>query len=325
MQTNNAILELVSQSVQSRWDKYIQELEHCKVEFSEEAVHDLRVATRRLLALVDFLSLLYPHLQNQKLMTILKDQLDSYDDLRDTQVMLLEINQRVTEFPPLANFQKYLTKREKSLLEAAKKNVKAYKLNNVEKRINAIQKMVQKSPEETASTDRIILILDDVYASVLKRFKRIDPNLPPTIHRVRVRFKKFRYMVEFVYPLLPNFPEDNLQSMHDYQTKMGNIQDVEVLLSALNTFAGKKNGRNLSQAIEYYQVQHAKTIETYLENKDELYQYWRLSKTKPFPWQEETITQPSPSQRSRRKAKVPASQPSGAEVSEETITVAAET
>jgi len=269
------------------------------------------VATRRLLALIDLIGVLYPNIQVQKLLLIFKDQLDSYDDLRDTQVMLLEIGQRVQEIPELANFEKYLNKREKILLRAAEKNVQQYKLNVLEKRVLALQKSMRKAQEGESFVEQVFQSLDDVYASVLKRFKRIDPNIPPTIHRVRVRFKKFRYMVECVYPFLPNFPEGNLRAMHDYQTLMGNIQDKEVLLSTLNTFAGKKNGARLNEAIEFYQRQHAETIQAYMAQKDELLRFWRPSSAKPFPWEAESLSPPSETKKSRRKLKTPSPKSAG--------------
>lgn len=293
MEAVASITEQLAISLQARWDKYNEELNRCRQAFSEEAVHDLRVATRRLLALIDLIGVLYPNSQVQKLLLIFKDQLDSYDDLRDTQVMLLEIAQRIQDIPDLAVFQKFLARREKVLLRAAKKNVQRYKLNILEKRVGALQKAMRKAQERDSFFEKVLQSLDDVYASVLKRFERIDSNIPTTIHRVRVRFKKFRYMVECVYPFLPNFPEANLRTMHDYQTLMGNIQDKEVLLSVLNTFDSEKNGARLNEAIEFYQREHAKTIQVYMDRKDDLLRLWRQSPIRPFPWEAETSSQPS--------------------------------
>jgi CHAD domain-containing protein len=305
MEAITSITEQLAISLQGRWEKYNQELNRCRQAFSEEAVHDLRVATRRLLALIDLIGVLYPNIQVQKLLLIFKDQLDSYDDLRDTQVMLLEIGQRVQEIPELTNFHKYLAKREKDLLRTAEKNVQRYKLTVLEKRVATLEKAMRKVQERESFVEQVFQSLDDVYASVLKRFKRIDPNIPPTIHRVRVRFKKFRYMVECVYPFLSKFPEGNLRAMHDYQTLMGNIQDKEVLLSTLNTFAGKKNGAKLNEAIEFYQREHAETIQVYMAQKDELLRFWRQSPAKPFPWEADSISPPSETKKSRRKHKTP--------------------
>jgi CHAD domain-containing protein len=309
METNNTVSELLYNSLKSRWEKYNQELARCQEMFSEEAVHDLRVATRRLLALLDLIGILYPNARTHDTLLNLKDQLDSYDDLRDTQVMLLEIGQRLEEFPTLTNFQKFIAKREKRLLKAAAKNVKSYKLNVLSKRINAILKLIHRPKQDSSLLlKNLFQTIDDVYASVLKRFRRIDPNIPPTIHRLRVRFKKFRYMVECIYPLIPDFPETNLRSMHDYQTLMGNIQDIEVLLSTLSTFAAKKNGHILNPVVESYQNQHTRTIQTYIERKEELSLFWRSSPTQPFPWEKQLLEVTPSTKKSRRKAKAVALQ-----------------
>lgn len=122
METEISITEQLSTSLQGRWEKYNQELNRCRAEFSEEAVHDLRVATRRLLALLDLIGILYPGAPVQKLLLAFKDQLDSYDDLRDTQVMLLEVGQQVQELPSLAIFQKFLAKREKTSVTSRRKS-----------------------------------------------------------------------------------------------------------------------------------------------------------------------------------------------------------
>jgi hypothetical protein len=177
------------------------------------------------------------------------------------------------------------------------------------KRINAILKLLQRPKQDPSLLlKNLFQTIDDVYASVLKRFRRIDPNIPPTIHRLRVRFKKFRYMVECIYPLIPDFPEINLSSMHDYQTLMGNIQDIEVLLSTLSTFAAKKNGHILNPVVESYQNQHTRTIQAYIERKEELSQFWRSSPTQPFPWEKQPLEVAPSTKKSKRKAKAVALQ-----------------
>src|SRR5262245_44734250 len=96
---------VLSDSLAERWDKYRAQLKTCKDELSEEAVHDLRVATRRLLAVMDLLRILDPHPRVKKVRRVLKDQLDSLDELRDTQVMLVDISESMTEFPDLQRFE----------------------------------------------------------------------------------------------------------------------------------------------------------------------------------------------------------------------------
>src|SRR5262245_36418615 len=121
MKTNENVLIT---ALDERWKKYRAELKTCKREFSEEAVHDLRVATRRLLAVMDILRSLDPHPRIQKVRQTLKNQLDSLDDLRDTQVMLVEVSESVANLTELKPFEEGLLRREKRLLRAAHKEVR---------------------------------------------------------------------------------------------------------------------------------------------------------------------------------------------------------
>src|SRR5512138_3690242 len=85
--------ELLLAALEERWKKYRTELKRCRDEFSNEAVHDLRVATRRMLALVKLLNSVDRHPRLKKLNNAFKDQLDEFDDLRDTQVILAELSE----------------------------------------------------------------------------------------------------------------------------------------------------------------------------------------------------------------------------------------
>ena len=44
---------LLVQAVDERWQTYRRELKRCQKHYSEEAVHDLRVATRRLISVLE--------------------------------------------------------------------------------------------------------------------------------------------------------------------------------------------------------------------------------------------------------------------------------
>ena len=83
--------------------------------------------------------------------------------------------------------------------------------------------------------------VDDAYARVIRYYDVIDVEKPTTIHRLRIAFKKFRYMIEIIQPLLENFPTENFQKMHDYQGMMGDIQDMEVALQYLDDFVDSES------------------------------------------------------------------------------------
>lgn len=273
---------LLLDSLNARWDKYREIIKVCRREFSDEAVHDLRVAARRLLALVDLLRTLAPHPRLQKIRAALKRQLDEFDDLRDTQVMLAEISENIDSLPDLQPFQVSLKKRERRLLRDAAEVVDGLKLGGLARRIEKVRAGLTEQAASPVFDGNTLRAVDDAYATVLQRYGWIDPQQPPTIHHTRVAFKKFRYMVEVVHPLLPGFPAANLKRMHDYQTSMGEIQDVEVFLNVLADFS---DSAAPEAVLHFYQRRHAELIAIFFEDKGEVASFWRPDPLQQFPWE----------------------------------------
>ena len=275
---------LLIETLEKRWRTYRSELKRCHKEPSEEAIHDLRVATRRLLALVDMLKALYPHPRLGKLRSAFKDQLDSLDELGDTQVMLVEVAATLGGLPELALFQKYLTKREKRLLKSTAKARNAIKSTNIRKRVDSTRKTLFKAENGIDGKKGLLQIVDDSFETTLRRFRRIEPAQPGTIHRARIALKKFRYMLEIMYSLVENFPDENLKHMHDYQTMMGNIQDLEVFISAFDEFAGKDSSYNPEPVRQFYEQRHSEAINAFVEDMHQIDTFWRPAPESPFPW-----------------------------------------
>jgi CHAD domain-containing protein len=139
----------------------------------------------------------------------------------------------------------------------------------------------------------ILQSVDDAFLVTQQRNIHIDPAQPATIHRVRIAFKNFRYMVEIVHPMLKGFPEENPKLMNDCQSMMGEIQDLEVILKTLADFhqtassidATTSLGTSLEPARHYYELRHAEAVSKYIKNKNLLNHFWRPSPEKPFPWE----------------------------------------
>jgi CHAD domain-containing protein len=274
---------LLLDSLNTRWHQYKAELKNCRREFSEEAVHDFRVATRRLLSLLSLLRMVMQDPAIQKTRRILKDQLDNLDDLRDTQVLLSDISEVVHETPAIQPFQKYLQGREKKLMRVARKEIKSLKTAGLSKRIRKLKQTVEALKQADLGVS-IFSAVDEAYAVVNQRYALIDPNQPATIHRARISFKKFRYMIEVIYPSFENFSSDYLKRMHNYQTIMGDIQDVEAALQKLSDFEKHAPAGYAPEPIRsYYKKNHTLAISRYIKDKGEVINFWRSAPDQPFP------------------------------------------
>ena len=274
---------LLLDSLNTRWDKYKAELKTCRVEFSEAAVHDFRVAARRLLAALDLLRAVMRDPRIQKMRRTLKDQLDDLDDLRNIQTLLADISEIIREMPALKPYQEYLQHKEKKLLRTARKEIKSIKIESLSKRTRKLSQTIEALKQTDLDTS-LFAVVDESYAIVNQRFALVDPSQPATIHRVRLAFKKFRYMIEVIYPILQDIPTDYLKRLHDYQAAMGDIQDMEVALQELADFCELAPASYDPESVQnYYRERHAVALSHYIEDKSEIITFWRPAPDQPFP------------------------------------------
>lgn len=275
---------VLSDALDLRWQKFCAELKHCRREFSEEAVHDLRVAARRLLALFDLLRLILHHKRIQKIRRELKDQLDDLDDLRDTQVLLADISESIHDLPELEAFQIFLQKQEKKYLRRAHKKIKARKIDRLSCRIGKMMGMIEDLPEEALNM-QVIEAVDATFLRVRQHYEAMDIGNVASIHRLRIAFKRFRYTVEIAHPLFENFPAENFKRMHDYQSMMGDIQDMEVAQQNLTDLIESASFSAPEAVTDHYALRLRTAVLNFVEDKGELLTFWRSSPDHPFPWE----------------------------------------
>jgi len=227
----------LAQSVCSARRRYRKRLRRCQEKFSETAVHDLRVDTRRLLALLDLLEALRFGESRDKLRKTFKKRLDAFDDLRDTHVQRVLLKPLWKEFPEAKEFKKHLRKCEKQLECEMSREIKTAKCGHLNRCLKDTEKCLRKCashPPSGRSTIQSQLLLGAAFRRVLVLRRQIRRSVPKTIHRMRVAFKRFRYTAELLQPFLPDFTPQRIERMKNFQDTAGNIQDVAVLLERID-------------------------------------------------------------------------------------------
>jgi hypothetical protein len=133
---------------------------------------------------------------------------------------------------------------------------------------------------------QLLQAVDEAYLMATQLKGQIDAAEPSTIHRLRIAFKKFRYMVEIVRPILPAHPEEYLKQMREYQGHMGGIQDMAVFFSALEEFGTAKGSAfDLTELRANLEARRAMLVKTFLNHRDDLQQFWRTQPDQSFPWE----------------------------------------
>lgn len=227
----------LAEGVRAARRRYRKRLARCQQKFSERAVHELRIETRRILALLDLLEALRFAPPLKKLRKTFKKRLDAFDDLRDTHVHLVLLKPLWKEFPEAGELKQHLRKCEKRLVSELSRKIQTTKSRRMNRELRQIEKSLRHSgdvPATGRSRSLAHVLLAGAFRRVVLLRRQIKRNQPPTIHRMRVAFKRFRYTAEFLQPFLPQFTPERLARMKAFQGAAGDIQDTAVLLGRLD-------------------------------------------------------------------------------------------
>lgn len=258
--------------------RYRRRLERCHEKFSEGAVHELRVETRRVLALIDLLEALHFEDSLKKLRKTFKKRLDAFDALRDTQVQLRLLKPLWREFPEAREFRSVLRRVEKRLIAKLARKIGTTKQGRLNRRLRQIQEDLRGCldvPLHATSDTLASAVLQEAFARVAALRRQVRAKDTATIHRTRVAFKRFRYMSELLQPLLPGLTAPRLGRMREYQAMAGDIQDLEVLLARLAELveqAGlppETTGRLLKELLR----QRQRAIRSFMARIDDLFEF----------------------------------------------------
>jgi CHAD domain-containing protein len=277
--SHSDVLGHIRDSLHRQWRRYRKRHRRCQKRFSEEAVHDSRVETRRLLATLELLRAFLPEKDLKKARRALKDHLDSFDQLRDTQVQLVYVRRAKRHFPQAELFEQWLTRREARFSRETRRRIRHIQTRRLATRVRKIEKQIRRLGKGM-SRDRAyagaLRGIGRAFDGVARYCRLVRASETETIHRTRVAFKRFRYMIEAMFSLLPGMTEEHRRAMHGYQSMMGDIQDVEVLLTALNDFSRTRTskGQSLGPLREELMRRRRWLIEVYLKASGKLRQFW---------------------------------------------------
>ena len=264
----------------ARWKSYREELRRCQEGCSEDAVHELRVATRRLIAHLVLLSCAVHTPALDKARRVLKRRLVALGDLRDIHVQRKFVSEQVARFPELGLLCKSLERQERRLVKVAAAKVGAWKTRKLEKWLDAVSlEVAEKSRGARAQDELAAAMLNataDAFAQAIERRLAINLADLRTVHQTRVAFKRFRYMVESISPDLTGLSKRELRTQAYYQRKMGIIQDLEVLQGCVTSYVQENEGGEalLRSFGRYLRRRRARALHSFLKTADRLFAFW---------------------------------------------------
>jgi CHAD domain-containing protein len=269
MPDKNTLLD----AVDTHWQQLRKEWHRNRKKNSEGAVHNLRVASRRLLAVLDMLESLVGHSGIKESRRRVKKLLQSLSPVRDAHVQAAYISKMIRSFPELKSFKISLgNKQQDAIKKSCKLFARPLGLGH------AITKAKRRA-KKGFDTSAILGVVDTRFREVLERAEHVDRSNSTTIHEMRLSFKRFRYSAELVQPLIRRkLSRSRLKQFHAFQTMMGDIQDMEVLSSKLVKWAGKhkQSAPDLKRVFEELARRKEKSIDAFMESFPAVRSFWKL-------------------------------------------------
>jgi len=274
--------DLLVKAVAGRWEVFREQLALARRRPGEAAIHDLRVATRRLIAAIQMAEALVPESRLGETRSVLRKHLKSFNALRDVHVQLLRVAEMQRRFPQLRPFATDLRVRERRLARAARGEMRRIRVKPLERDITEALEQVLSlfARGATQEAGRLALLGagGSAFTAAVLRLRSVSPDDPRSLHRFRVSFKKLRYAIEILRPQLPWSVKPLMKKMNAYQTAMGEIQDLEVFTAAVRAFAVR---RGQSGSLPFIPVFHElaeerrKRTKTFLERAGDIFEFWQ--------------------------------------------------
>lgn len=202
----------------------------------DEAIHDVRVAIRRLLAWIAVRNaFLPPDRRLREARSALKELMVPLGRLRDAHVQ----RDWIREVLPAGDEPSY------AYAVKVASDVLRWEAR-VRERLGASSAARLRVPVPKTGTRAVaqgdigaiarrhLRKLEDAVAE--HREAALDPSNPDALHRMRLTFKRFRYAAEVLLPLFPGATEETAKRLHAFQALLGTIHDFDVILAEAGAF-----------------------------------------------------------------------------------------
>jgi CHAD domain-containing protein len=275
------IAGFLMRAVEGRWHRLAAELVRNRRRCTEPGIHDLRVATRRLLAVLDLADAVLPGEVSPRCRRVLRRYLKSFSPLRDCHVRILTLRglaRRFTVGRPMLREAGVL---EKELIRNAGRTIARFDTAAFEREISAIALALASLEDTPARMSAAATVLAGVaakkYLRVAARGRKLTAGNTKTIHSLRVAFKEYRYVMEALLPVFPGLGKPQLKAMNAFQDRMGDIQDIEVLIGSVGRFAVTRGAAFPASVLNlqrHLAQRRLALVGSFMKGADALTQFW---------------------------------------------------
>jgi len=239
-------------------------LRRCKKNFSEKNVHDFRVAIRRFIAALLIAESMKSIGAFSRIKKRLKNRISVFGELRDIQVVLNKIREvdSKSKYTFLMELKLNFESKEKELRKRLRVKISRWKDGEIKRLVKKANGELMNIRKPEFNSIKAMLL--DSYKVLVNRIRAALNDDPYSIHRVRIALRKLRYKVEILKSILIRPTEKNIELMQLFQKKMGEIQDLTVMIDTIRREMEKRLAFD-KNVYEYLIELRRKRIEVFMK------------------------------------------------------------
>jgi CHAD domain-containing protein len=280
------VSEALIDALDVRWKKFRKNLKTLCEGVTTRAVHDERTASRRLLSALGVVEPLVGRRLVRKVEGDLKRMLGALGPLRDVHIELAR-TRRLGGDPRVPPFRRYLEREERDLEKKALRRSRRLPAERMRGQVRRIKRRVRRLGRSgggtTGPTLGLLRAIDQDFSRVLEMRRALDPANPESLHRLRIALKKYRYSVEALEPVLRGFGRSDLEELHELQTRLGDLHDLEMMSASFRDFLRKYERAPVPHLVPLQRRildQHHEELRTALLTVDRILDFWQRWKGK---------------------------------------------
>ncbi len=237
--TRASSYDIIAHRMDAYRNAYVRAREKC-LAGDTNAVHDMRVALRRLIAAVELLQSLTPNALADSLPKKIYKRLLLFSELRDVQVLRKYFTKLTPGHPGIRRLTDTLRKREtalaKNLPRISRKPSANFITDAMITGLTALMEKIVETETETFIRKRMEALLDAEYSNIRRLAKKVAPHKQKTIHKTRVALKRVRYLQELCIGIVPDVTDEGVNELKTLQSCMGTAHDCDVMLDTLYSY-----------------------------------------------------------------------------------------
>jgi CHAD domain-containing protein len=236
-----------------QWTGWQHAVDACRADAGRHRVHELRVRSRRLGALLALAKRVadWPRKSGNRVADAVEGVMDALSPLRDVQNQERRLGQRRDD-EGLERIRQRLKKREAKLTRRAAVALDQAKSRRVRKAADRLHTALEAGhggPRRPERDLRLVKAVDVTAADVRNRLARLDVTSTRSAHRLRVALKHFRDTVDVAIRLSPVVRVTGRATVRVLQRRLGDAHDADVLLERLAREA-RRHPRDAGTALD---------------------------------------------------------------------------